>query len=101
MAITGKGLEEPLARILGIFALTDGSRPKAAAHAVTLSVGYAAVAVLGDLGRDGFDGSPFGGVVITVLHDHAHGTLTNFGGVGIGFLHASFSQELRPPRNPA
>ena len=55
MAITGKGLEEPLARIWGIFALTDGSRPKAAAHAVTLSVGYAAVAVLGKGVEQAFD----------------------------------------------
>jgi len=58
---------------------------------------------LGDtanLGRNGFDGCPFGGVVLQVLQNHAHSTFTDFRGVAIGFRHASFSQELRPPRNP-
>src|SRR5690554_1977534 len=58
---------------------------------------------LGDtanLGRNGFDGCPFGGVVLQVLQNHAHSTFTDFRGIAIRFLHASFSQELRPPRNP-
>jgi hypothetical protein len=33
------------------------------------------------------------------LH-HAHSTLTDFGGKGILFFIASFSQEIIPPQNP-
>src|SRR5690606_36786854 len=64
---------------------------------------YPAMQRLGDtsnLGRNGFDGCPFGGVALQVLPNHAHSTFTDFRGIAIGFLHASFSQELRPSRNP-
>src|SRR5690606_37229802 len=70
---------------------------------ISLVFAYPAMQRLGDtanLGRNGFDGCPFGGVVLQVLQNHAHSTFTDFRGIAIGFLHASFSQELRPPRNP-
>ena len=38
-----------------------------------------------NLGCNGFDSRPFGGIVVQVLHNHAHGTLTDFGGVAVGF----------------
>src|SRR5690606_12916818 len=70
---------------------------------ISLVFAYPAMQRLGDtanLGCNGFDGCPFGGVVLQVLQNHAHSTFTDFRGIAIRFLHASFSQELRPPRNP-
>src|SRR5690606_10945950 len=70
---------------------------------ISLVFAYPAMQRLGDtanLGRNGFDGCPFGGVVLQVLQNHAHSTFTDFRGIAIRFLHASFSQELRPPRTP-
>src|SRR5690606_8003000 len=53
-----------------------------------------------NFGCNGLDGCPLGGVVLQVLPTHAHSTLAGFRGGGVGFLHASASHELRPPRNP-
>src|SRR5690606_31088549 len=53
-----------------------------------------------NLRRDGFNGGPLGWVVVQMLQNHAHGTFTDFRGVGRSLFHGLIFSRVEASTKP-
>src|SRR5690606_27514557 len=53
-----------------------------------------------NLRRDGFNGGPLGGIVVQMLQNHAHGTFTDFRGVGRSLFHGLIFSRVEASTKP-